>query len=131
MNNADARFHWLSTRLRELGMTKAELARAVGLPASRISEIIGRKNASPRKIKVAEIPKFAAALKMRPDEVLAKSGGESFTPIGDAPDEFDADAEAFKLIDTVASVRPLTSQERLDLFRKLTPLVAALRPKAR
>lgn len=123
--------HWLEARLRVLGKSKADLAREVGLPASRISEIVGRKNAPPRKIKASEIPKFAAALKMRPDEILAHTSGESFAPIGPVPDEFDADAEAFNLIDVVASVRALTAQERLELFRKMTPLVAALRPKAR
>lgn len=119
--------HWIEVRLREIGLKKSHLAHQLGIQPSRITDIIN----GDRAIKTAEIPKLAAALSLSESDIMGRIKGETFAPIGPVPDEFDADAEAFNLIDVVASVRALTAQERLELFRKLTPLVAALRPKAR
>ena len=58
--------HWIADRLEELGKRKAQLAEALGLPPTRISEILRGR----REIQVAEVMPLARFLDMDPMTVL-------------------------------------------------------------
>lgn len=63
---------WIEARLKELpGKSKAGLARAMGLPFARISEMIK----GTRKLRAEEVPAMAGYLGLAPDDVLNRLGG--------------------------------------------------------
>lgn len=64
---------WIADRLIVLGKTQADMARAMGLPTSRIAEILGGK----RRLQVTEIGALAAFLGIPVAEVLALASGKS------------------------------------------------------
>ena len=60
------RGEWISERLKALGKKKSELAEAIGLPASRVSEIISGR----RTLKGQEIKSAARFLECSPEKLL-------------------------------------------------------------
>ena len=58
---------WVSERIRELGKKKKDLAEVLGLPHTRISDIISGN----RALKVTEVQPFADFMNMSIDEVIS------------------------------------------------------------
>ena len=58
---------WISDRIRELGKKKKDLAEVLGLPHTRISDIISGN----RALKVTEVEPFANFMDMRIEEILS------------------------------------------------------------
>lgn len=58
---------WISDRIRELGKKKKDLAEVLGLPHTRISDIISGN----RALKVTEVEPFASFMDMGIEEVLS------------------------------------------------------------
>ena len=61
---------WIADRLQDIGSSQADLGRALSLPSSRVSEIIGGR----REIKLSEIAPLAQALKMTIQEAMGRLG---------------------------------------------------------
>ncbi len=59
---------WISDRIRELGKKKKDLAEALGLPHTRISDIVN----GTRALKVTEVKPFADFMNMSFDDVLRR-----------------------------------------------------------
>jgi plasmid maintenance system antidote protein VapI len=109
---------WIEARLTAVKAKKKDLAAAISVSPTRITEIIAGK----RKVKAAEVAALARVLKLSDADFLTQLNGGTES---EAPPP-DADAAAFKLVDLVASIRPLTSDERYALYRAIAPEVAAL-----
>lgn len=109
---------WIEARLKAVGAKKIDLAAAISVPPTRITEII----AGNRKVKSNEVGPLARVLKMSDADFLTHMHGIAGQP--SAPP--DTDAAAFKLVDLVSSITPLTSDQRYSLFRSIAPEVAAL-----
>ncbi len=63
---------WISDRLGELGKKKKGLAEALGLPHTRISDIL----IGTRALKVTEVKPFADFMNISTEEVLARFSGD-------------------------------------------------------
>lgn len=74
------RRHWLEHRLAEIGKRKSALATHLGLPSSRIAEIVR----GDRTIKTSEVAPLAEFLEMPADQVLALDSGREIatSPLG-------------------------------------------------
>lgn len=59
--------HWIEIKLKELKKSKRELATALDLPSSRITDIVQNR----RNIQAKEVIPLAVFLKMRPIIILA------------------------------------------------------------
>jgi len=59
---------WITNHIKQIGKKKKDLATALGLPHTRISEIIAGK----RQLKVSEVDIFATFMEITRDQVLAK-----------------------------------------------------------
>lgn len=65
---SDKKRIWISRRIVELGKKKKDLAEALGLPHTRISDIINGN----RSLKITEISSFADFMDMSCSEVLSR-----------------------------------------------------------
>lgn len=65
---------WISERIKELGKKKKDLAKALGLPHTRISDMIS----GTRALKITEIEAFSAYMEMSIDEVLIRFSGNDW-----------------------------------------------------
>ncbi|MCC3859708.1 helix-turn-helix domain-containing protein [Pseudemcibacter aquimaris] len=65
---SDLKRLWISRRIAELGKKKKDLAEALGLPHTRISDIINGN----RSLKITEIGNFAEFMQMSYTEVLSR-----------------------------------------------------------
>jgi phage repressor protein C with HTH and peptisase S24 domain len=73
---------WLANRIAELGKKKSELARHLGIPASRISEMIAGK----REIQSDEIAPLASFLNWTIEQLMRTESGFSTTSTGKIAD---------------------------------------------
>ena len=63
---------WISKHIRDMGKRKKDLAEALGLPHTRISDIIN----GTRALKVTEVKRFADFMNMTTEEVLCRFSGD-------------------------------------------------------
>ncbi len=61
------KYHWIEQRLDQLGYTKKDLAQALSLPPSRVSEILKNK----RQLKLSELPSLASTLQLSQSDLLS------------------------------------------------------------
>lgn len=64
--------HWIEQRLQEIGRRKAELADALEIDRSRVSEVLGGR----RRIAVNELPKVSRFLRIPVSEVVRQETGD-------------------------------------------------------
>ena len=68
---------WIGDRLRELGKTQSELAEALGIDRSRVTEMLKRgSNRKPRKLQLHELPSLSAVLGLTYDEIVTRATGD-------------------------------------------------------
>lgn len=102
---------WIADRLAELGKKKLELAQALGLPPTRVSEILRGR----RDIHISELLPLARCLEMDPMTVLllAAPPPAHLRPPVSAPASPDEEA-------WLAAFRAMSAEDRARMLREIT-----------